>query len=196
MNFKAAFQDDICVSCGEYVPEGRQVCHECEKATENKLRVSESFMINIDISNGDDISVLQTIKYSNGKREVINTMYGEEAEWTYRHLTTNPHSKLHCTDFQNANWKKANPNIEQWYKDEFASFLENDPRRLDYFKRENLCTSDEINQSQQNLNLSAVKTATHDEYATLSAALDHFNCKKLCPSDQLKQAIKEKEKEK
>jgi len=144
MNFKAAFQDDICVSCGEYVPEGRQVCHECEKATENKLRVSESLMINIDISNGDDISVLQTIKYSNGKREVINTMYGEEAEWTYRHLTTNPHSKLHCTDFQNANWKKA----------------------------------------------------THDEYATLSAALDHFNCKKLCPSDQLKQAIKEKEKEK
>ena len=54
-----AFNNDICCCCGEYVPEGRQVCHECEKKTENRLKVSEALMIGVDIGQGDDISVLQ-----------------------------------------------------------------------------------------------------------------------------------------
>jgi hypothetical protein len=28
---------DTCVCCGGYVPEGRQVCHICEKRTEDRL---------------------------------------------------------------------------------------------------------------------------------------------------------------
>jgi DNA-directed RNA polymerase specialized sigma24 family protein len=29
--------DDTCVCCGAYVPEGRQVCHFCEKRTEARI---------------------------------------------------------------------------------------------------------------------------------------------------------------
>lgn len=95
-----AFKDDICVCCGEYVPEGRQVCHTCEKDTENKLKVSETLTIGIDICNGDDISVLQVFRCVRNKREVINTMYGEEAEWTYQHLLNNRHHNIHFCDFK------------------------------------------------------------------------------------------------
>ena len=86
MSKPKAFNNDICCCCGEYVPEGRQVCHECKKKTENQLKVSETLMIGIDISQGDDISVLQVVRVNGNNREVINTMYGEEAEWTYNHL--------------------------------------------------------------------------------------------------------------
>lgn len=86
MSKPKAFNNDICCCCGEYVPEGRQVCHECEKKTENQLKVSETLMIGVDIGQGDDISVLQVTRIHNGKQEVLNTMYGMEAEWTYNHL--------------------------------------------------------------------------------------------------------------
>ena len=89
-----AFKDDICVCCGEYVPEGRQVCHTCEKDTKNKLKVSEGLLLGVDIGSGDDISVLQVVRYVNGKREVINTLYGEDAEFTYEHLINNQHHKV------------------------------------------------------------------------------------------------------
>lgn len=81
-----AFNNDICCCCGEYVPEGRQVCYECEKKTKNRFKVSETLMIGVDIGQGDDISVLQVTRIHNGKQEVLNTMYGMEAEWTYHHL--------------------------------------------------------------------------------------------------------------
>jgi hypothetical protein len=86
MSKPKAFNNDICCCCGEYVPEGCQVCHECEKKTENRFKVSETLMIGVDIGQGDDISVLQVTRIHNGKQEVLNTMYGMEAEWTYQHL--------------------------------------------------------------------------------------------------------------
>ena len=112
-----AFKDDICCCCGEYVPEGKQVCHECEKATENKLKVSEGLIIGIDIGSGDDISVLQVVRCTGNTRTVINTMYGEEAEWTYEHLLNNRHHKIHQNEFVkrilDVRWRKANPNKEE-----------------------------------------------------------------------------------
>ena len=86
MSKPKAFNNDICCCGGGYVPEGRQVCHGCEKKTENRFKVSETLMIGVDIGQGDDISVLQVTRIHNGKQEVLNTMYGMEAEWTYNHL--------------------------------------------------------------------------------------------------------------
>ena len=86
MSKPKAFNNDICCCGGGYVPEGCQVCHECEKKTENRFKVSETLMIGVDIGQGDDISVLQVVRVNGNNREVINTMYGEEAEWTYNHL--------------------------------------------------------------------------------------------------------------
>lgn len=58
------------------------------------LKVSETFILGIDISAGKDISCVQvTRQFGNGK-EIINTFYGEEAEWTYNHLLNNKHHKL------------------------------------------------------------------------------------------------------
>lgn len=94
MSKPKAFNNDICCCCGEYVPEGRQVCYECEKKTENRFKVSETLMIGVDIGQGDDISVLQVNRIHNGKQEVLNTMYGMEAEWTYQHLLMNRHHKI------------------------------------------------------------------------------------------------------
>ena len=86
MSKPKAFNNDICCCCGEYVPEGRQVCHECEKKTENKFKVNETLMIGVDIGGDNDISVLQVVRVNGNNLKVINTMYGEEAEWTYNHL--------------------------------------------------------------------------------------------------------------
>ena len=117
-----AFENDTCVFCGKYVPEGQQVCPECEKATENKLKVSEALMIGIDIGDGDDISVLQVVRCSGNKREVINAMYGAEAEWTYQHLVTNRHHhidkipparKEDATYAYNQNTNCRNPSIHR-----------------------------------------------------------------------------------
>ena len=86
MSKPKAFNNDICCCCGEYVPEGCQVCHECEKKTENRFKVSETLMIGVDIGGDNDISVLQVVRVNGNNLKVINTMYGEEAEWTYNHL--------------------------------------------------------------------------------------------------------------
>ena len=86
MSKPKAFNNDICCCGGGYVPEGRQVCYECEKKTENRFKVSETLMIGVDIGQGDDISVLQVVRVNGNNLKVINTMYGEEAEWTYNHL--------------------------------------------------------------------------------------------------------------
>ena len=54
---------------------------------ENKLGLSDSLGIGIDISDGDDVAVMQIVRYTGNKCEVINTLYGEEAILTYEHLT-------------------------------------------------------------------------------------------------------------
>ena len=77
---------------------------------DNKLKVSETLMIGIDIGDGGDISVLQTIRYAGGKREVINTMYGEEAEWTYQHLINNRHHNVISDRDKTADLKKYSRN--------------------------------------------------------------------------------------
>ena len=61
---------------------------------DNKLKVSETLTIGVDISDNGDVSVLQIVRYSGSKREVVNTMYGEEAEWTYQHLINNCHHNV------------------------------------------------------------------------------------------------------
>lgn len=119
MSKPKAFNNDICCCCGEYVPEGCQVCHECEKKTENRFKVSETLMIGVDIGQGDDISVLQVTRIRNGKQEVLNTMYGMEAEWTYQHLLMNRHHRVHFDDF--ITMIKANPALAKCYKPEYFS---------------------------------------------------------------------------
>lgn len=59
---------------------------------ENKLGISDSLLIGIDISNGDDIAVMQVVRYTGDKCEVINTLFGDEAIWTYDHLIARPHN--------------------------------------------------------------------------------------------------------
>ena len=50
---------------------------------EPKLIVSETLILGVDISGGKDISCIQVVKQFGNTREIINTVYGEEAEKTY-----------------------------------------------------------------------------------------------------------------
>ena len=59
---------------------------------ENNLGISDSLLIGIDISNGDDIAVMQVVRYTGNKCKVINTLFGDEAVWTYDHLVARPHT--------------------------------------------------------------------------------------------------------
>lgn len=59
---------------------------------ENNLGISDSLLIGIDISNGDDIAVMQVVRYTGNKCEVINTLFGDEAVWAYDHLVARPHT--------------------------------------------------------------------------------------------------------
>jgi hypothetical protein len=79
-------KDDICVCCGEYVPEGRQVCLSCEKNEGPFRAVSETLMVEYDSSTGTDISALSVVRFSGTRREVVNTFIGEEADWMYDRL--------------------------------------------------------------------------------------------------------------
>jgi hypothetical protein len=79
--------DDKCVCCGDYVPEGRQVCLSCEKKAGTGLMRSESLIIGFDMSNGVDKSALSVVRISGSKHVYLNTFYGEEAEWMYSRLT-------------------------------------------------------------------------------------------------------------
>lgn len=79
-------KDDICVCCGEYVPEGRQVCLSCEKHKGPFRAISETLMVEYDSSNGTDISALSVVRFSGTRREVVNTFIGEEADWMYYRL--------------------------------------------------------------------------------------------------------------
>lgn len=47
------------------------------------LKVSETLILGIDISGGKDISCIQIARQKGNAREIVNTLYGEEAEQTY-----------------------------------------------------------------------------------------------------------------
>jgi len=84
--------DCMCVSCGKYVVDGEQICPICKKQEqEPKLKISESLIIEMDISFEKDISVLQILRNVNGHFYVINTLYDKEAEETYFHLINEQH---------------------------------------------------------------------------------------------------------
>lgn len=141
---KKVFTDDICLCCDEHPPIGPQVCLNCKKeqkkTTENHLKVSESLIIDIDISNGDDIPVMQVARRVGNKCEIINTFYGEEAEWTYEHLINNRHHKITLDYFlkaiQNAKkdsqWRKANPGLEKIMSTNISSIPPNAIRNYGY----------------------------------------------------------------
>lgn len=51
-------------------------------------KVSESYLIGVDIEEDEDISTLVVIKRSRDKLETVNTFVGKEAEIIYKKLTT------------------------------------------------------------------------------------------------------------
>jgi len=76
-----------CVCCGEYIPEGRQVCIDCEQKAKLGFGKSETLIIGFDSSNGEDLSALSVARHMGSKLISVNTFYGEEAEWMYSRLT-------------------------------------------------------------------------------------------------------------
>jgi hypothetical protein len=52
----------------------------------NRFKVSETLIVEVDIGTNDDISVVQVVRFTNNKYEVLNTIYGEDAEILYKHL--------------------------------------------------------------------------------------------------------------
>ena len=72
-----------CEKCGGNFDHGESC--DCKKE-EPKLLVSETLILGIDISGGKDISCVQVGKVRGNSSEIINTFYGEEAEWMYQRL--------------------------------------------------------------------------------------------------------------
>jgi len=56
---------------------------------------SETLIIGIDISDNNDIPTMVIARCMKDKREIINVLYGKEAEETYEYLTVNRHHKIH-----------------------------------------------------------------------------------------------------
>ena len=52
----------------------------------NRFKVSETLIVGVDIGTNDDISVVQVTRFTGNKYEVLNTIYGEDAEILYKHL--------------------------------------------------------------------------------------------------------------
>lgn len=71
----------------EPINANQQKLQDVEDSTENRLKVSETLIVGIDIGNDNDISVLQVMRYSKGVRTVINTLYGSDAINAYCKLT-------------------------------------------------------------------------------------------------------------
>ena len=75
--------NNICENCEKTC--GREEYHICTKVT-NKLRVSEELFIGIDISDEEDMSIMQVVKRRGMALEVINTFYGKQAELLYHYF--------------------------------------------------------------------------------------------------------------
>lgn len=78
----------------EPINANQQKLQDVEDSTENRLKVSETLIVGIDIGNDNDISVLQVMRYSKGVQTVINTLYGSDAINVYCKLT-NPNMIRH-----------------------------------------------------------------------------------------------------
>lgn len=72
----------------------QQSLQDIESSTEKRLVVSETLIVGVDIGSGNDISVLQVMRYSKGVGTVINTLYGADAIYAYQHLTDKGHRKM------------------------------------------------------------------------------------------------------
>lgn len=51
------------------------------------LKISESYIVGVDISENKDLSVLTVSRLDRTKMTVVNTFMGAEAEEMYEHLT-------------------------------------------------------------------------------------------------------------
>ena len=69
-----------CDICGGNFDHG-EPC-DCKKK-EPRLLISETLILGVDISGGKDISCIQIGRQKGNSIEIINTVYGEEAEKTY-----------------------------------------------------------------------------------------------------------------
>jgi len=58
------------------------------------MRVSASFLIGVDISAGEDISVVQIVRRIGNSVEIVNTLYGREAEEMYEKLVNEGIKKI------------------------------------------------------------------------------------------------------
>lgn len=56
------------------------------------MKVSESYIIGVDFSDGEDQSVLTVTRYNVAQLTMFNMFTGEDAEWMYNRLT-NQHLK-------------------------------------------------------------------------------------------------------
>jgi len=74
-----------CDKCGGNFDHGESC--DCKKDPGPTFKVSETLVLGVDISAGKDISCIQIARTNGISREIINTLYGEEAEQTYDILT-------------------------------------------------------------------------------------------------------------
>jgi hypothetical protein len=54
---------------------------------EKALKVSDSYIVGVDISDDRDLSVLMVSRLSKGKMSIVKVFHGIEAEEMYEHLT-------------------------------------------------------------------------------------------------------------
>lgn len=51
------------------------------------LKISESYVVGIDISEDKDLSVMMVSRFEKGKMSIVKVFHGAEAEEMYEHLT-------------------------------------------------------------------------------------------------------------
>lgn len=77
-----------CNECNGNFDHGEKCdCHANKNNPGSVLKVSEGFIVGIDISERKDISCAQIARRKGSEIEIINTYYGEEAEKIYDILT-------------------------------------------------------------------------------------------------------------
>jgi hypothetical protein len=75
-----------CNVCGGNFDHGESC--DCKKHEPGPVfKVSETLVLGVDISGGKDISCIQIARVNGTSHEIINTLYGEEAEQTYDIIT-------------------------------------------------------------------------------------------------------------
>jgi len=62
----------------------------CDCTAIRTLGGSDFLTIGVDLSNGKDLSCVTVARQKGNTREVINSFFGEEAEWMYARLINSP----------------------------------------------------------------------------------------------------------